>query len=70
MPTIEFSAVEIYRELIDEKKGKSPDNEEGIAKRNKMKDFVKETMKTTEIDKVQLADLKTAIEGEGLIKRI
>jgi len=35
-----------------------------------MKDFVKVTMKTTEIDKVQLADLKTAIEGEGLIKRI
>jgi len=69
MPTIEFSAVEIYRELIDEKKGK-PCDEEGIAKRNKMKDFVKVTMKTTEIDKVQLADLKTAIEGEGLIKRI
>lgn len=35
-----------------------------------MKEYVKSTMGTDQIDKVQLADLKTAIEGEGLIKRI
>jgi len=35
-----------------------------------MKEYVKKTMGTDQIDKVQLADLKTAIEGEGLIKRI
>jgi len=35
-----------------------------------MKSFVKDTMKTDRIESVQLADLKTAIEGEGLIKRI
>jgi len=69
-PVIEYSAVEIYRELIDDKKGLNPTTEAGIEKRNKMKNFVKETMKTDQIDKVQLADLKTAIEGEGLIKRI
>jgi Ca2+/Na+ antiporter len=69
-PTIEYSAVEIYRELIDDKKGLVPATEAGIAKRAKMKEFVKETMNTDQIDKVQLADLKTAVEGEGLIKRI
>jgi hypothetical protein len=35
-----------------------------------MRAYVKQTMGTDQIDKVQLADLKTAIEGEGLIKRI
>jgi len=69
-PVIEYSAVEIYRELIDDKQGRNPTTEAGIEKRAKMKNFVKETMKTDQIDKVQLADLKTAIEGEGLIKRI
>lgn len=69
-PVIEYSAVEIYRELIDERKGLNPTTPADIEKRNKMKAFVKETMKTDQIDKVQLGDLKTAVEGEGLIKRI
>jgi solute carrier family 8 (sodium/calcium exchanger) len=45
-PLIEFTAVEIYRELIDDKKGIPAVSEEAIQKREKMKSFVKETMKT------------------------
>ena len=67
---IEHSALEIYRVLIDEKKGLNPTTPAGIEERKKMKEYVKATMGTDQIDKVQLADLKTAIEGKGLIKRI
>ena len=35
-----------------------------------MKVYLKETMKTTEIDKVDFQDLKKQIEGETMIKRI
>lgn len=45
-PVIEYSAVEVYRELIEDKKGMAPTDEEGVVKRNKMKSYVKETMKT------------------------
>ena len=69
-PVIEYSAVEIFRELIDDQQGRNPTTAAGIEKRAKMKSFVKDTMKTDRIESVQLADLKTAIEGEGLIKRI
>jgi len=69
-PTIEYSAVDIYRELIDEQKGLSPTTEAGIAKRAKMKEFVKETMHTDQIDKVDPRDLRTAVEGEALVRRI
>ena len=70
VPVIEYTAVEVYRELIEDKKGIAPTTEAGIERRNKMKSFVKDTMKTDQIDKIQLADLKQAIEGESLIKRI
>lgn len=43
---MEYTAVEVFRELIDDKKGIIPTTEEGVEKRNKMKSFVKETMKT------------------------
>jgi|APSaa5957512535_1039671.scaffolds.fasta_scaffold34141_4 hypothetical protein len=43
---IEYTAVEVFRELIDDKKGIVPTTEAGLEKRNKMKSFVKETMKT------------------------
>jgi len=35
-----------------------------------MKDFVRKTMKTDQIDKVDLTDLKKVIEGDGLINRM
>ena len=35
-----------------------------------MKDYVKKTMGTDQIDKVQLAELNAAINGEALVKRI
>ena len=35
-----------------------------------MKKFIKEKMKTDQIEKVEFADLKKQIEGDGMIKRI
>jgi len=35
-----------------------------------MKTFVRETMKTDQIEKVNLDELKKAIDGEGLISRM
>jgi len=35
-----------------------------------MKEFLKETMKTDQIENVSLEQLKTAIEGESIVKRI
>ena len=43
---IEYSAVEIFRELIDDKRGQAPKTPADAEKRNKMKNFVKETMRT------------------------
>jgi Ca2+/Na+ antiporter len=45
-PVIEYQAIDIYRELIAEKNGQAAKNEEEKEKRNKMKNFLKETMKT------------------------
>lgn len=45
-PAIEYAAVEIFRELINEKNGQASNSKEEIQKRQKMKDFIKETMKT------------------------
>ena len=45
-------------------------DEESIQKRDKMKRFLKQTMKTDQIDKVSLEDLKKIVEGEGMISRI
>jgi hypothetical protein len=45
-PVIEFSAMEIYRELIREKKGEAAADAEAKKKRERMKKFLKDTMKT------------------------
>lgn len=42
--------MEIYKELIADKKGEKPANEGIALKREKMKNYLKETLKTTEID--------------------
>ena len=66
-PIIEYSAMEVYRELLDEKQGKhDKDDPEGQKKRQKMKDFLMETMNTDQIEKVNLDDLKEKIEGTKL----
>ena len=67
---IEFSALEIYRELIKEKQGEKPVDEEHRAKRDKMRQFIKDTMKTDQIDRVDLEKLKHEIEGDGLLTRL
>jgi hypothetical protein len=35
-----------------------------------MKQFIRDNMKTDQIEKVEFADLKKMIEGEGMLKRI
>jgi len=70
LPVIEFNAIDIYRDLISEKKGEASKEPHEVSKREKMKKFLVETMKTDQIDKVSLNELKNAIEGEGMLKRI
>lgn len=69
-PLIEYAAVEIYRELINEKNGEAAKTKEDVEKREKMRAFIKETMKTDQIDRVNLEDLKKAIDGDNMISRI
>lgn len=70
MEVYEFSAMEIYRTLINEKQGIKPESEEEAAKIQRMKGFLKDTMKTDQIDKVDLDALKKEIGGDGLISRM
>jgi len=35
-----------------------------------MKQFIKENMKTDQIEKVEFADLKKIIDGDSMLKRI
>jgi len=70
IPVIDYSAVEIFKELIAEKNGQAAKNEEEREKREKMKTFLKMSMKTDAIDKVNLEDLKKAVEGDQMISRI
>lgn len=69
-PVIEYSAYQIYRDLLTEQKGGAPQDKESVEKREKMKRFLKQTMKTDQIDKVSLEELKKIVEGEGMISRI
>ncbi len=45
-PVIEFQALEIYRELINEKKGEASKDPTEVLKREKMKSFLREALKT------------------------
>lgn len=69
-PVIEYSAYEIYRDLLMDQKGGAPQDQQSLEKRDKMKRFLKQTMKTDQIDKVSLEELKKIVEGEGMISRI
>jgi Ca2+/Na+ antiporter len=46
VPVIEYSAYEIYKDLLIEQRGGAPQDEESIKKRDKMKRFLKQTMNT------------------------
>ena len=67
---IEYSAYEIYKDLLIEQRGNAPQDEASLSKRGKMKEFLRKTMKTDQIDKVSLDELKKVVEGEGMISRI
>jgi len=69
-PFSEWSALEIYKELIEEKQGNSPSSEAQKEKVLKMKTFLKASMNTDQIEKVQLDDLKKAIDGDNMMTRI
>jgi len=69
-PFSEWSALEIYKELIEEKQGHGPTSEEQKEKITKMKSFLRASMNTDQIDKVQLDDLKKAIDGDNMMTRI
>lgn len=70
IPVIEYSAYEIYKDLLIEQRGGAPQDEQSVQKRDKMKRFLKQTMNTEQIDKVSLDELKKIVEGEGMISRI
>lgn len=67
---IEYNAFEIYRELINEKNGQEAKDEKEVEKRQKMKTFIKATMKTDQIERINLEDLKKVTEGDAVISRI
>jgi Ca2+/Na+ antiporter len=68
---VEFSTVEIYRTLIEEKKNPNMNQSlEHKQKIDKMKKFLKETMNTDEIDRIELKDLKEAVEGKSMLSRV
>jgi len=69
-PVIEYSAYEIYKDLLLEQRGGAPQDEQSVVRRDKMKKFLKESMKTDQIDKVSLDELKKKVDGEGMISRI
>ena len=46
VPVIEYSAYEIYKDLLIEQRGNAPTDEESVQKRAKMKTFLKQTMNT------------------------
>lgn len=62
--------MEIYRELFAEKKGEKAADDDQKKKRDDMRNFIKATMQTDQIDRVDYEELKKEIEGEGLISRI
>ena len=68
----EYTAMEIYRELIREKQGTHSKDEISTQKRTKMKQFLKETVNTDNIETVDLAELKAKMDGEakGMLGRI
>lgn len=68
---VEFTTVEIYRTLIEEKKNPNMNQTlEHKQKIDKMKKFLKETMNTDEIDRIELKDLKEAVEGKSMLSRV
>jgi len=69
-PVIPYTHVEIYKELIAEKQGETAKNDEQVARRKQMKEFLQQTLGTTEINRIQLDDLKKALDQESNISRI
>ena len=67
---IEYTAVEIFKELTHDAMGKEAKTEEDKVKRAKMKQFMQSTMNTQSIDKVNMDDLKKAVDGDQMIGRI
>jgi len=66
----EYTAMEIFKTLVAEKSGTAPKDEEHAERVQKMKGFLKETMKTDQIDKVDMDELKKQVEGEGMLARM
>jgi len=56
---IEYSALEIYRELIAERKGETAKDHETTQKRDKMKQFLRETVGNDQIEQINLDELKS-----------
>jgi len=70
VPVIEYSAFEIYKDLLIEQRGGAPQDAQSVEKRGKMKQFLKQTMNTEQIEKVSLDELKKVVDGEAMISRI
>lgn len=49
---IDFSAMEIFRELVNEKQGNAANDKQSVEKRERMKKILKDTMNTDKIDNV------------------
>lgn len=65
-----FTTKDIYEELVSEKMGQVVTDKNAMEKRAKMKQFLTENFGHDDIQKVDLEDVKSRLEGESLVTRI
>jgi solute carrier family 8 (sodium/calcium exchanger) len=67
---VEYKPLEIYKELMNEKRGIAANDKESVEKRQKMKEIIKSYQKTDNIEQVKFEEFKKQIEGDSMIGRI
>lgn len=62
--------MDVFSTLMDEKRGVGPKDEAQREKVDKCQKFIRDTLKTDQIDKVDMDELKRQVEGEGMLSRM
>ena len=70
IPVVEFTPMEIYKQLVAEKKGEASKDPAEVEKRQQMKDFLKASFKTDQIERINKDELKKALEGDHMLGRM
>ena len=67
---VQYHAIEIYQELMNEKLGKASKAPEDVDKRSEMKKIMRSVQGTDNIEKVNFEEFKKQIEGDTMLGRI